>query len=266
MLDNGFTFDGRHSLTDMGVIAIKDKSRTIAAKGDVISYAIGGQQGSLAYGDQRTLQEYTQIVRLYANRMLGSETAATELWRELVGWLCVGRRKLIWDSDPDVYQLAEVTEVTGDSGGWLEEGLRVTLKCQPVRRSVRPDVTQMTIADAEMHQTSLTACTQLPAPVDLDITVTGETALTACSVIIDGRLLALEGLTVHCGEHLLITMELPSGVEILHADGSRDSAMRCCTSFERLEVSGRTVMAVQLTFEGGSGSAQVAATVRGAWR
>lgn len=149
-MENGFTFNGQHSLYDFGLIAIRAKKRTICASSDVVSYAISGMDGTLSYGDQRSADEYTETVNLYANHALPTQEAATRLWRQVVSWLMCGRRQLIWDSEPDKYAMAEVTGVVGEASGWVDEGLSVTFKVQPHLYSLRTNSAQKRLKPLEL--------------------------------------------------------------------------------------------------------------------
>lgn len=263
-MDNGFCFDGKHSLNDWGVIAIKDKKRTIAAPGEVLSYRVGGLQGTVAFKDQQNLREYNVPVKLYAERDLGSETAATQLWRQLAEWLMAGRRKLIWDSEPDKYLLAECTELVGDPSDWIEEGLKVTFKVQPGLRSVQPDRLQMEIAGGDWHDGTMYVDSGLPAPVELRVINTGVSAITGVCAVVGARGVRLEGLTLEAKDTLLISMEVPAGAEILHPDGTTENALPHALLFERLEARGTTAVSVKV--EGGDARAEAVMTARGVWR
>lgn len=267
-MDNGFIFDGRHSLRDYGVIAIRAQGRTLAAPGEVVSYQIGGMQGTMAYADAQELKEYTQTVRLYADRELGSETAATALWRELVAWLTCGRRKLIWDSEPDKYILAEAVEICGDTTGWIEEGLKVTMKCQPVLRSVDTVQAETTIMDGSAYTLWMTVRGLPETPVCAEVTVTGTRKVTGCEIVCGGRRVKLDGFGMLNGDRLVIDMEAPSGAKILHRAGGEENAMPHCLAFDHLTGSGDVEAVATITFADGSGErgARVKIYAREAWR
>lgn len=266
-MDNGFTFDGRHSMRDMGLIAIRDKKRVIASGGRVVSYAIGGRQGTMAYGDQQTLQEYSRAVTLYDAGILGSETAATARWRQAVAWLTVGRRQLIWDAEPDKYVMAEVTEVVGDDSTWLEEGMRVTFRVQPLRRSVVPVTAGVTITDGEAHSLTLSVDGPLPAPVCATITVSGTQHLTGAELALGDRDITLSGMDVAPGDAVQISTEVPAGIDILRDGEVLMSALPYAERFELLEGTGDAAAALQLTFAGSDGAAaECVLSVRGVWR
>lgn len=264
-MDNGFWFDGRHSLTDMGVIAIRDKKRTVSAPGEVRSYTLGGMQGDMAFDDGAELKPYTQVIRLYSDRPLDTETAATAKWRELVGWLSVGRRELIFDSETDKQIMAEAVEYTGDPSGWVEEGLKITLKCQPLMRSTLPMRRTISISDGSVHVIPMILDTMLPAPVDVTIRVQGASALTGLTLRMGSGTVATLGMRIRPGETLRIRMERPAGAELIREDGSVESALKHFVAFGRLEGVQGDELRVSLDFSG-AGAAEVTAEARGVWR
>ncbi len=265
-MDNGFRFDGKHSMDDFGVIAIKESKRILAAPGEVRSYSVGGMQDTLAFGDQQTLREYNAVVRLYAASDLGSETAATELWRRIIAWLSVGRRMLIWDSEVDKYVMAEATEFSGDPSGWIEEGLKVTFRVQPERRSVSPTLASCDIADNAAQALTLYVNGMLPAPLVARVANVGTANITDCMLEADGRSVLLSGMNLPPGDTLMISMEMPAGAAIRHADGTKDDALPYAVRFDYLTGLGAVQAKVQLTFASGAGNAYVEITARGVWR
>ncbi len=268
-MDNGFWFDSRHSLDDMGVIAIRDKKRTVSAPGEVRSYAVGGMQGDLAFGDSMELKPYTQVVRLYADVPLDTDTAATAKWRELVAWLGVGRCPLVWDCEPDKQIMAEVVDYTGDPSGWVDEGLKVTLKCQPLMRSVTPMRTTISIDYMPPDSVTLPIDTMLPAPLDISIKVLGACTLDALIIRVGDSIVRATGLGVGTGETLRIRMEYPCGAEIIRQDGSVEMALKYFTSFQRLEaVNGDQLTLVPIMSAENTEeiSAEVTIEARGVWR
>ncbi len=265
-MDNGFTFDGKHSLDDFGVIAIKESKRTLAAPGEVLSYSVGGMQDTLAFGDRQTLREYTEVVRLYATSDLSSETAAMQLWRRIIAWLSVGRRKLIWDSEVDKYVMAEATEFMGDPSGWIEEGLKVTFRVQPERRSISPALSSCNITNNAAHTVLLQVDGMQPAPLEAKIINTGAASITDCLLEVGSGRAHLSGLSLPSGDMLRISMEVPAGAVIRHADGTEDDALPCAARFDRLACVGAAQAKVQLTFGSGTANALVEITARGVWR
>lgn len=265
-MDNGFRFDGKHSLDDFGVIAIKESKRTLAAPGEVINYSVGGMQGTLAFADQQTLREYNEVVRLYATCELGSETAATQLWRRIIAWLSVGRRMLIWDSEADKYVMAEATDFSGDQSGWVEEGLKVTFKVQPERRSVTHTSASCSITDHAAHALTLQVDGMKPAPLVAKIANVGTAGITECVLDVGGRRVQLSAMNIPPGDTLHISMEVPAGATIQHADGTVDDALPYAARFDYLSGVGTVQAKVLLTFGSGSGEAAVEIMARGVWR
>ena len=186
-MENGFTFNGQHSLYDFGLIAIRAKKRTICAGSDVVSYSVSGMDGTLSYGDQRSADEYTETVNLYANHALPTQEAATLLWRQVVSWLMCGRRQLIWDSEPDKYAMAEVTGVVGEASGWVDEGLSVTFKVQPHLHSLRANFAQKALEAAGTNLMAIAIDGDMPAPISFEMLNTGTRRLDGCRINEIGR-------------------------------------------------------------------------------
>lgn len=265
-MDNGFTFDGQHSLVDWGVIAIRDKKRPISAPGQTLSYAIGGLQGTLAFGDAVTLQEYTAAVTLYAAHPLDSETAATALWRQLTAWLCVGRRPLIWDSEPDKYVMAEVTNLSGEKSSWVEEGLKVTFRMQPELRGVECASTRLSIRSTERCTGQLRIDSGLDAPICLRLTNAGAATVTGLTVSAGGRSVELSGFSLGKGDALALNMETPVDATLVRGNGTQENALPFAQRFERLTGRGTVALAAQVTAEGNAVDLLLQATARGIWR
>ncbi len=253
-------------MADFGVIAIRDKKRPISAPGQTLSYAIGGVPGTLGFGDAITLQEYTATVTLYGASPLESETAATALWRQLAAWLCVGRRPLIWDSEPDKYVMAEVTNLSGEKGSWVEEGLKVTFRMQPELRSVKCDSKQLRITGTGCCTGQLRINSGLDAPICLRLTNAGAATVTGLTVSAGGRSVALSGFSLGQGDALALNMETPVDATIHRGNGTVENALPYAQRFERLTGRGTVELAAQVTAEGEAVNLLLQTTARGIWR
>lgn len=262
-IDNGFSFDGRHCLSDFGLICVKDEERTLTAPAEVVAYTIGGIQGTKAFGEHRIMQAYPMTVTLYADREMGSETDLTQLWRRAIAWLTSGRKQLIWDSEPDVYAMAEATEITGSVKDWIEEGMQVTWLIQPELHSIRPDRLSMNVQDNGWHDGILRINTCDPAPVSVCVAPEGSARLSSINVSVDGKQVLLTGLEAVAGDAVRIEMQTPIGAEIIHADGSKENALPHALVFDRLTGDGSTAVAVMLG--GQSPAAQVTFEAWGVW-
>ena len=247
-MENGFTFNGQHSLYDFGLIAIRAKKRTICAGSDVVSYSVSGMDGTLSYGDQRSADEYTETVNLYANHALPTQEAATLLWRQVVSWLMCGRRQLIWDSEPDKYAMAEVTGVVGEASGWVDEGLSVTFKVQPHLHSLRANFAQKALEAAGTNLMAIAIDGDMPAPISFEMLNTGTRRLDGCRINVSGAIVE---------------------VSVKRADETREPVFSRCLHCELLRGVGATTIAITPLYdEAAQGTIGTAVTVsaQGVWR
>lgn len=266
-IDNNFSFDGQHCLADHGLIYVPAATRPIIAQRSVISYTIDGMSGTQAYGDQHTAQAYTETGVLYATGDLRSDTEARALWRRIAAWLCAGRRQLIWDSEPDRYIIAEVSQLQDGKFTWLENGLQVTWLCQPYHwdRQLQSTSVQLT-SETPSTSTVLHVDTGLPAPMTITAVVEGSANLTALELALGDKRISFAGMAIAPGGTLQIQMEYPIGATITAADGSTQSAMGCMTRLDELMIpAGGAEIIVSSAFDGDDGAAAVALSVRGCW-
>lgn len=267
MIDNNFSFAGRHCLTDMGLIYVPTATRPIIAPRSVVSYTIGGMSGTQAYGDESIAEAYQETGVLYSAGDLRSETEARELWRRVAAWLTIGRRQLIWDSEPDYYIMAEATQLHMSEYGWLDGGLQVTWLCQPYHWERHLQV----LAQAELTTAAPAMTAQLhaetgrPAPVTVSVDVTGTALLTGLEVSVGSKRVSLSKMALAGGETLEISMEHPIGATITHLDGNVESALPCMTRLDVLEIPADGVAASATAAFSGAGQAIVRLSARGCW-
>lgn len=259
-MDNGFTFGARHSLHDMRCFAVRQKGRVISAPGSVPAYEIGGVQGTVAWSQRRELQPYQETVTLYALDSIDTLTDATRKWREIERWLLGGRKWLIWDCEPDRMQAAEVTQMAGESGSWVQEGLRLTLQVQPLMYAVRPWVRSVSVSDNAPAVIPMMLDTQHPAPVSVSVTGMGADALDALTLRVGQCEASLRDLALGALDTLEIGMTPPIGATILRADGRVDNALPLADRFDQLLVERGGSMTVQAAWK--DGAADTRCTVR----
>ena len=264
MIYNNMTFDGYHCLDHMGLIYVPDKPTKMIAPQTVYSYSVGGVPGTVAYGDRQTMDTYTLAGTFYPACDVRDEAEARQLWRAAAQWLGVGRRKLVFDIEPDKYIIAEAREMDNDEYGWLDGGLHVVWLCQPCRWALHPEVLALDMTDqvqADWHVE-----TSLPAPVDAGLVNTGAAAITAAELVVGAHRVTLSGMEILPGEQLCVHMMPPIGAEIIAADGTRRSAMEHMTAFEQLLTAGRDQVSCTLVYAAASGTARLTFTGHGCWR
>lgn len=266
-IDNNFAFDGQHCLTDYGLIYVPSATRPTIAPRSVVSYTIDGMSGTQAYGDQHIAQTYTETGVLYYTGDLRSETEARALWRRIAAWLCAGRRQLIWDSEPDRYVIAEVSQLRDGKFAWVESGLQVTWLCQPYHwdRQLQSTSVQLT-SDTPSAAVTLHVETSQPAPMTITAAVDGSASLTALEISMSDKRVSLTGMAIAPGESLQVQMEYPIGATVTTADGSTQSAMACMEQLDVLAVpAGGAEVSVTASFDGDGGAVTVALAARGCW-
>ena len=272
MIYNNLNFDGQHCLADMGLIYVPASTKPIIAPQTVDSYIIGGTSGTIAYGDQHTATQYQRTGIFYPADDIANEREAQRLWRRVAQWLGVGRRKLIFDSEPDKYIIAEVQQMDNDEYGWIDGGLQVTWLCQPYHWAEQPDELTLTLPGSASPlkgmQSGWYVETSLPAPVDAVVINQGAVTVTGINLTVNGKTVAFEGVELLQDERLEISMMTPIGAVIRAADGTVRSAMDCMTSFEALQTLGVTSVTVAISYaeEVEGGSALLKLMGHGCWR
>lgn len=266
-IDNNFSFDGLHCLSDFGLIYVPSKTRPMIAPRSVVSYTIDGMSGTQAYGDASVSEAYQETGVLYAAGDLPSETDARSLWRRVAAWLCAGRRQLVWDSEPERYITAEVTQLIGGEYEWVESGLQVTWLCQPYHWDRRLQATSVQLtSDAPSAAVTLHVDTGRPAPMVITAAASGSANLTALEISANGKRVSLTGMTLAPGAELRVQMAYPIGATITAADGSTQSAMTYMGQLDVLEIpAGGAEVTVTVAFDGDGGVAAVALAARGCW-
>lgn len=272
MIYNNITFDGLHCFDDMKLIYVPASSKPIIAPQTVYSYTVGGVSGTVAYGDKHIAEQYQRTGVFYPAYDIADELEAQQLWRRIAQWLGAGRRKLVFDSEPDKYIMAEAQMITNDEYGWVDGGLQVTWLCQPYHWVLHPDELALAMpvsgSPLKQIQTGWFVETSLLAPIDAVITNQGSVSVEGISLTINGKMVAFEGMELLQDERLEISMMTPIGAVIRTADGAVRSAMDYMTVFEELQTSGETSVTATISYaenvDGGTALLQL--TGHGCWR
>ena len=264
MIYNNISFDGYHCREHMGLIYVPDKPEQLIAPQTIYSYSISGSPGTTAYGDQHIIREYNLSGTFYPARDIDDEAEARRLWRGIAQWLGVGRRKLVMDSEPDKYIIAEVQSMDNDEYGWIDGGLHVTWLCQPYHWVLHPDELSLIVTGSASSDWCVE--TSLPAPVDVSIVNSGTVAVTSATVFVDSKCVVFEGLELLPDERLDITMMTPIGAVITSEDGEKISAMPMMKTFDQLLASGKVKISCALNFAASGGSAILQLKAHGCWR
>lgn len=259
-MECNFTFDGKHCLRDFDCFYIY-KGRPISGDSNFRTFEISGADGDLIYGDERTHETITHKGTLYLMHTPPTDAAAMRIYRQISAWLKAGRRRLIWDYEPEKFLLAEAAAgMDYTESNWPDGGMEISLRCQPLAYDLREAIAGGVIEDTAAHDYTLPLYTGEPAPVCCDITNTGTAAITGAVLTAGARQVIFSGMALAAGQTLQISMETPVGASI-----GADSALPKATRFDYLTANGPETVTVTLNFGSGTKQATVKAHARGRW-
>ncbi|MCR4622111.1 MAG: hypothetical protein K5663_08525 [Clostridiales bacterium] len=258
--DLGFTFNGRHTYRDFGLIFIPDTPLT-EAQTERSEYQLSGVENSVVFsGGVRKPFRYSG--NLYPAEDLQGVSRAGELFRRVKAWLKSGRGELILDYDPGVYYLAQVdTEMTYSDKNWFLGGISVSFTCQPGALDRALCVTRASMEAASADFTFILRG-EKPADLTVNITNTASTAFTGASVTLDGKSWIISGQGVGRGSTLTVRSEAPADAYRTSSVGEVVSFLPRVIKAERLSAQpGANTVTVTIT-SSGSVSADVEISAR----
>ena len=254
--ETGFSFNGRHSRNDMGLLYAEKEGHTIIPKIKRNSYEIAGVSGTVLMNGE-TWETIPFEGTLYPAEERASQAEAQALLRNVAAWLTAGRCRLIFDYEPERFYLAELSAASKWSlKNWFGGELPIKFEAQPFAYNLTE-----TSATSNTTGTAVTVTVNLqtgqPAPLKLQVKNTGSAPITGVQV--GGVTLA--GMNLTNGQTLTINMEPPIGAQI----GSTN-ALPYATAFAPISLnSGANNVYVQLTYGSGTKGARVTASARGRW-
>lgn len=266
--ETGFTFNGKHSRRDMGLLYAEKDGHTIIPQIKRNSYEIAGVSGTvLMEGEQWGIIPIEGT--LYPAIERGTQGEAQDLLRRVAVWLTAGRCRMIFDYEPNVFYLAELSAASKWSlKNWFGGELPVKFDAQPFAYNVTENT-------ATVNTTGPTAAIGLnvntgqPAPLALDVKNTGTAPITGVQIAVNGRGVGVRmaGMNLQSGQTLTISMEPPIGAQIGNdGGGTAANALPYAASFAPLFMhSGGNSITVALTYGSGGKGAQLTARARGRW-
>lgn len=255
--ENGFTFGGEHSYNNYGLMyQEKDAGHTAIPQIRRNEYQVAGQSGTLLLpGQEHRVMTFSGT--LYPHDEPRTQMDAQALIRRVQKWLTAGRRQLIWDYEPQVYYLAQLSKAGEWSlKNWFGGQLDIAFEAQPYAYAVQESV--FTGSGSGEIEIQASMSTLWDAPAVIRITNTGSAALTGVSIN-DGQI-AFEGLNLAQDSVLTISSEVPIGA---HAGASAENALPHCTAFRPLALKqGANTVTVAAT---GATAVSIEIRARGRW-
>lgn len=260
-MECNFTFDGKHCLRDFDCVYIFAKSRPVSPESAFFTYEIGGADGDAIFGDRRIHQVMTHKGSLYLMHTPPTEAEALRIYRQISAWLKAGRRKLVFDYEPDRYLLAEAeASIEYSESGWPDGGISLEFRCQPFAYNLWPDMASGTLTRGAGAALALELRTGEPAPVSLTVKNTGAATLTGVTVAVGSKQVVMTGMAIPTGQALEINMEAPIGASVGAAN-----ALPYATRFDYLTAARACDVTVAATFGSGTAQAEVTARATGRW-
>lgn len=259
--ETGFTFLGKHSLNDYGMVYVEKDGHPAIPQADWNEYGIAGTDGTVLF-DGETWKPMVFQGTLYPHDEPATQADAQQLLRDVQGWLTGGRGQLIFDYEPDKYYLAQLTKQASWSlKNWFGGELAISFQAQPHARSVLATTKTVTLTEGAAE--TFRIATQRPAPMTFDVTVGGSAPLTGLRIVLNAeQLLRFEGMTVQPGSAVKISCEPPIDARI---DGTV-AALPYCRAFGLLRaVSGVNQLQVLPVFDGSGGEITLTMSARGVW-
>ena len=261
--ESGFTFNGLHSRKDMGLIYAEKDGHVITPRIVRNAYEIAGVSGTvLMAGDVRKTIAFDGT--LYPAEEHSTQREAQAMLRQVAAWLTAGRRALIFDYEPTVFYMAEVsTSSKWSLKNWFGGELPIQFTAQPWAYNVTADEATGTTAGTTLNLT-INVHTGEPAPLALNITNTGGAPVTGVAVRINedsADSIVMAGMSLLTGQTLAISMEPPVGAQIGAAN-----ALPYANTFVPLALaSGANTITTRLAYGTGTKGARVTALARGRW-
>lgn len=256
-----FRLGDKHCYHDMRCWAIWER-RSISPKVVRDSYTISGKSGSVLLDGAPTYEEMDYKVTLAFRTAPRSEPEAQARWREIVRWLKAGRQRLVLDSDPARYYLAQVdSTVEWSNGGWDEGKIDLVMTLQPYAYAMAESSSMADFAEA--GELPLYVPSDDDVPIGITVSNTGEATLTGITIVMGDYQVALAGIACLPGDSIQIRMDAPIDAQHLHDGESLGSLIHKATAFDPLWGRGALLLAITPVWSSGSRLLTVRAYARG---
>lgn len=259
--ETGFTFLGKHSLNDFGMIYVEKDGHPAIPQPVWNEYEIAGSDGTILFDGEAWKPMIFQGT-LYPHDERATQADAQQMLRDVQGWLTGGRGQLIFDYEPDKYYIAQLTKQSGWSlKNWFGGELGISFQAQPHARSVL--ATEKTVTVTEGVTETFRMATLRPAPMDIHVAVSGTAALTGIRITSNYTgVVRFTGMNVQPESEFTVTCETPIDARI---DGTF-SGLPYCREFSRLMATGGSNrVGIVPTYSGSGGEITVTMRARGVW-
>lgn len=254
-----FAFNGKHCLREFGCIYVEDGGHVMSPAVTRNTYEIAGVDGTVEL-DGETYAEIFFSGTLFFWKDPPSQAAAQRMLRRINAWLLAGRKRLVFDYEPERFYLAEVNHaMEWNYDKWIEGGHSIRFTAQPYACNVRENSVSVTTAEAEATL-RLAADTGAPAPLCVDIQNTGTAPITAAEITIGEKAAVFSGMSLPEGQTLTVSMEPPAGA--VFSDG--ENALPYAAQFDPLFAqAGSNEIGLTLAYGDGIPGASITAKARG---
>lgn len=260
--ESGFTFNGLHSRSDMGLLYAEKDGHVMIPRIKRNAYQIAGISGTVLLPGE-TWEPIALDGTLYPAEERATQAEAQQLLRRVAAWLTAGRCRLIFDYEPDKFYLAELSDQSKWSlKNWFGGELPIRFEAQPFAYSVS-ESSASAQCTGDSATLALSVSTGQRAPLRLQIENTGSAPLTGVTARLSGGADAviLAGMNLTSGQTLIIDLEPPISAQIASAN-----ALPYAQAFAPILLSdGANSIEVLFTWGSGSKEALVTAYARGRW-
>lgn len=166
--ETGFTFDGYHCMNDFGMMYSEGSGHPAIPNIRRNEYEIAGMSGTVLFNGE-VRQPLVFSGTLYPHRERKRQAENQVLLRQVQTWLTAGRKKLVFDYEPDKYYMAQLTKASQWSlKNWFGGELGISFQAEPFAYAVDETVWIREFTGTEATLT-FNMQTGVPAPTVIEI-------------------------------------------------------------------------------------------------
>lgn len=225
--ESGFSFGGKRC-EEFGCLWMPDDEMQVAPEYERNEYELPGVRGTLLVGEGESYDALKAETMEISGRLVFKDEPRTHMeamrrLRAVRTWLS-GRKRLIWDAEPDVYYMAQIDEaMTYTYKNWFGGELEITWKIMPVAYSTAPLIYtgQISYANVTTYEAWLPAGTpDTGLPIQWRLTLDPSSVWESCVLYnADG---STQPIAISRREAITVYSELPA----LSDDGTSTRVLR----------------------------------------